>query len=185
MKNKFNILYVIFSILTLNYGLYLVLKLDWSFLDIKILAMVVTILSAFTIVLYFVLLHKKNHTKSVYISCGAEDKDKLSHIIRMMPKKVKVEDTLTLEPGEKLQSSLTKKINKSSFCLLMISHKITKLQRIEYGTMKSLGKECIPIIVSENECDMKHFKNVVPIFLKDDKLKDKLFDLLVKYSLLV
>ena len=61
---------------------------------------------------------------------------------------------------------------------------MTKLQRLEHSTMKNLGKECVPIVV-DKEYELKTFKNIVPVFLKDKKMKDKLIDILLKKSIFI
>lgn len=181
---KFKLLYVVFFILWVVYGLYLVLKLDWTFFDVKMLTIVAAILFTLTALLYSILLYKRHYRKSVYISCAVEDKEKLDYIINIMPKSVKVEDTLTLDSGEHLMSSLKDKIGKSTFCFMIIGQKMTKLQRLEHRTMKNLGKECVPIVVAK-EYELKTFKNIVPVFLKDKKMKDKLIDILLKKSIFI
>lgn len=181
---KLKLLYVLFFIIWVVYGLYLVLKLDWTLFDVKMLTIVAVTLTTLTAILYAVLLYKRHYKKSVYISCGVEDKEKLDYIINIMPKSVKVEDTMTLNSGEHLMSSLNDKIGKSTFCFMIIGQKMTKLQRLEHSTMKNLGKECVPIVV-DNEYEVKTFKNIVPVFLKDKKLKDKLIDILLKNSIFI
>lgn len=181
---KLKLLYVLFFILWVIYGLYLVLKLDWTLFDVKMLTIVAVTLTTLTALLYAVVLYKRHYKKSVYISCGVEDKEKLDYIVNIMPKSVKVEDTLTLNSGEHLMSSLKDKIGNSTFCFMIISQKMTKLQRLEYSTMKNLGKDCVPIVV-DNEYEVKKFKNIVPVFLKDKKMKDKLIDILLKNSIFI
>lgn len=181
---KLKLLYVVFSIPWIVYGLYLVLKLDWTLVDVKMLTIVAATLSTITALLYRVLLYKKHNIKSVYISCGIKDKEKLDYIVNIMPKSVKVEDTLTLDSGEHLMASLNDKIGKSTFCFMIIGQKMTKLQRLEHSTMKNLGKECVPIVV-DNEYEVKTFKNIVPVFLKDKKMKDKLIGILLKNSIFI
>lgn len=181
---KLKLLYVLFFIIWVVYGLYLVLKLDWTLFDVKMLTIVAVTLTTLAAILYAVLLYKRHYKKSVYISCGVEDKEKLDYIINIMPKSVKVEDTMTLNSGEHLMSSLNDKIGKSTFCFMIIGQKMTKLQRLEHSTMKNLGKECVPIVV-DNEYEVKTFKNIVPVFLKDKKLKDKLIDILLKNSIFI
>lgn len=184
MKKNVRMLYAFFAALWICYGLYMILELDWTLLDVKILFFVAIALTILTVILYCVLLYKKLSRKSIYISCGTDDKESLDYIIKMIPRRIKVDDTLSLEPGTHLMSSLTEKINKSSVCLMIVSHKLTKLQRLERNAMMSLGKECVPIMVDE-EFDLKSFKNIVPIFLKDKNFKNKLLDILMKYSILI
>ncbi len=55
---KLKLLYVVFSIPWIVYGLYLVLKLDWTLVDVKMLTIVAATLSTITALLYRVLLYK-------------------------------------------------------------------------------------------------------------------------------
>lgn len=184
MKRKIKVLYAVLLLVSMMYCLYLVLELDWSLLDVKMLSVIAVTLSVLTTILYGFLFIKLHSKKSIYISCGVEDKEQLDYITKLIPKSVKIEDTLNLDCGGHLSSCLTEKIGKSAMCFMIISQKMTKFQRVERGTMKNLGKECVPIIVGD-EYEVKNFKNIVPVFLKDKNLKEKLLGILMKNSIFI
>lgn len=169
MKFTFKNIFVIFVLVTIVYeSLYLYKTIVWD--KSKIIGIIVFIVSLVltSVILVTYLMSNRYRYKQYYISFPQEFERDINEF-RINSMISPQYGTDTLRPGKDISKEIKKKISHCSICLVIISKKISTMQKIEISEMRAKHKKIIPILVDGGKLPSSLSK-IVPICTTADQL---------------
>lgn len=180
MKNKKIILVVTVSILSVAcistaLSLIDVNKLfvwDWLSISLSIIAVVCSL----SVVLTTSLMARRWKIANIYVSSTPSGIE-LENRIRKCLEGENIASSSSLIPGERLGYSVSKSIHRSNVCFVIISGKISQVQREEIREMQIQKKRVITIVTPEAENLPARLRDLVPIQSTDVLLEQKVAEI--------
>lgn len=139
-----------------------------------ILAFVVSVLAVFFLITTY-LMSLRYRQKKYYVSFPIELKESVDNL-RLKNNISPDYGTDVLIPGIEFKDEIRKKISRTNICLVIISRKVSQLQKIEIQEMKKQKKQIIPI-QSGDAYIPNVINNITPLIVEEGKLKDLILDL--------